>query len=199
MLRTYAPFLLSLLVVLLLGVSAPPSHPPAQTDSRSIRLAEIRSDLRLFEDEPRYDYVAGDFKYSVIGNREFDEVFYQSALLAGRFYQIQEARSRYKKGQFDLETPEDADFLTLMSAEAVESLPTLVTEAQDLSAKIAALNPRSLKLLQIRRALRGVKTARKNVKMVLGSRDEVDSILDDYKALQADLETIEETDQEGTS
>ncbi|PQJ26934.1 hypothetical protein BSZ35_18595 [Salinibacter sp. 10B] len=162
----------------------------------SIQLTEIHEDLRSFEDRDRYDYVDDDFEYSVIGSEAFDDVFRRSALQAGRLYQLRETSSRYREGELSLETTEDTDFLGLMTMEAFQSLPTLVSETERLSTLIDNLNPRELGRLQQIRAVRGFNRARKNIQMVLDARGDIDDLLNDYKTLQADLETVEDEDEE---
>jgi len=78
-----------------------------------------------------------------------------------------------------------------MSDESDEALPTLVDEAESLLAQVGDLNPRDVRVLKIRQAVRGVNRARRNLQSILNRRDDVDAVLDDYAALKADLETVE--------
>jgi hypothetical protein len=187
---------LMLSIPLLLG-TAPASD---GVKIHSLQLSEIRSELGPFQDQERYDYVGDDYEYAVIDEPEFDRVFYQSALLAARFEQSLETTRRYRDDEYDLNSPQDNAFLHIMSAESDQALPTLLDEAETLIAQVGALNPRDVRMLKIRQAVRGVNRARKNLKSILDRRQDVDQVLDDYAALKADLETVEEpADTDDTS
>ena len=197
MLSTHVLSILILCCSLLSSAGSDTPRPPALAATESIQLADLHEDFQLFEDEDRYDYLKDDFKYSVIGDEDFDDVFYRSALLAGRLYQLRETSSRYQDGRLEPGTSQDTDFLALMSMEALQSLPSLSADAQALSSQIDDLDPKQLGRFQKIKAVRGLNRARKNIKMVLDTQGDIDDLLGDFKTLQADLETIE--DEEGDS
>lgn len=186
----YLTLSLALLPLLLSGCASIPIMPEGET--AFLELAHLRSDLAPFEDNERYDYLEDEIEYAQIGAAEFDSVFYRSALFAGRLHQIRQTLTAYRGGNLNLQDSGDTSFLLVMTSEALSSLPTIVTDAQSLAAQVAELEPGSLSIVDQARALMALQQARSNIQLVLGSREDVGAILDDFRALQADLELVQE-------
>ena len=169
-------------------------------DRLAVELIEIREDLQPYEDSDRYDFIEDDFEYFVIEEEKYDEIFRRSALLAAQLYQLRETGNRYGDGQLDLAETEDTDFLTLMAAEAAATLPDIVSEAHEVAQQMTEVNPKKdfwRKPLVGVQALRGLKLAGDNLRMIVAANDEIGDLLSDFEALQKDIDMVESEQAEG--
>lgn len=195
-LRTSLP--VAALLLALTGCSGAASLPtlPLGNNARSIDLRELRRELSPYQDQERYDFISDEHQYAVIGARDFDQLFFQSALLASRLQQARETSAHYDEGQFDLQDGRDVDFLLVMTAEVLDALPGIVGDARGLLSQLSSLDVGRLSTLQKLRAAQGIDQARANLLAVIESAAEVDEMLDDYQALVDDLDAVEAEDVE---
>jgi len=157
---------------------------PAQAQKHQVKMIDLHNEFSAFEDQERYDFV-GEYEYSVIGVEEFDAVFFGTAVLSGRLHQLKETLSRYREGQLTIS--DDSPFLWAMVADATESLPGLVDQAQALWEQAKSLNPRRVGIWKAPQALVATNQARKNLATVLDFRSEVETVLSDYQKLQEEM------------
>ncbi|MEM8599160.1 MAG: hypothetical protein AAGF99_04500 [Bacteroidota bacterium] len=180
-----------LLIVPVLSMQRACTPPiPMGSSNEQVRLASFQEGLNGYEDQSGYDFV-DDYQYMIINNQSFDDAFRDAAVLAARLHQIREVAASNREGAYAPSTSApDFEFLTLMVVEALTTLPGIVGEANNLSSRVSALNPNDLSPLQYASAIQGLDQARRNLQAVLDFGSNVDDVLDDYRALQEDLNTI---------
>ena len=175
----------------------------AGADVRPVLLQNLEQDLAPFATRDRYDYlvvvdstggeaeIEAAAEYMVLGDRQFDDVFYRSAVLAGQFHQVSQTMERYRDGRLALDDSDDADFLALMAVLGLETLPDMVSEARSLAESARALDTGRLSTRQKLQAGQGVALALANLDTILDNRSQVDDMLNDYETLVGDLDAIE--------
>ena len=175
----------------------------AGADVRPVLLQNLEQDLAPFATRDRYDYlvvvdstggeaeIEAAAEYMVLGDRQFDDVFYRSAVLAGQFHQVSQTMERYRDGRLALDDSDDADFLALMAVLGLETLPDMVSEARSLAESARALDTGRLSTRQKLQAGQGVALALANLDTILDNRGQVDDMLNDYETLVGDLDAIE--------
>ena len=187
----------ALVLIALVGLAGCSAVESAQravmsAEDPTITLYNLDRNLSPFTGNPRYDQIDGEFEYTRVGDTRFDNLFYNSARLAADVTQIREAVAAHRERGGTFDTNDDVEFFIVMTAHALQALPGMVDEAEDLSRTAASLDPTDLSPLEIPRATRGLDRARQNIQLVLDTADEVDDILEDYRALQDDLDEMEE-------